>query len=48
MEIEFAKEPVFGNIDGEHIMTKIKSYEDKINANFYYEKEERKVPKKET
>ena len=32
MEIEFAKKPIFGNIDGGYIMTKIKSYEDKINT----------------
>ena len=48
METEFAKEPVIGNNDGEYIMTKIKSYRDKINVNFYNEKEERKVPKKKT
>ena len=43
METEFAKKP-----DGEYITTKIKSYRDKINTNFYNEKEERKVPRKKT
>ena len=48
IETEFAKEPVFGNNDGEFITSKIKSYGDKINADFYNENEERKVPKKKT
>ena len=48
METEFANKAVFGKNDGEYITTKIKSYRDKINANFYNEKEERKVPRKKT
>ena len=48
IEIEFANEVVFGNSDGEYKKTNIISYGDKINTNFYNEKEERKVPKKDT
>ena len=42
MEIEFAKEPAFGNNDGEYIKTKIKSYEDKINTDFDWIKSDTK------
>ena len=46
IETEFAKEPVFGKNDGEYITIKIKSYRDKINANFYNEKEKEKYRKR--
>ena len=40
MNIEFDSESVYGDID-EHIMTKIKMYEDEVNTNFQC----REVPK---
>ena len=43
MSINFDSKPVYGN-DDKYIKTKIKSYEDGINMNFYNKRGSKKIP----
>ena len=43
MSIDFDSRPTYGD-DDKYIKTKIKTYEDSITANFYNEKESKKIP----
>ena len=43
MKIDFNTKTTYGD-DDKYIKTKIKTYEDSITANFYNEKESKKIP----
>ena len=46
MSIDFDSKTTYGDDDGKHIKTKIKTYEDNITTNFYNKKGSKKYQKK--
>ena len=44
MNIDFNSKVTYDDDDDKYIKTKIKTYEDSITANFYNEKESKKIP----
>ena len=46
MSIDFESKTTYGDDDHKYIKTKIKTYKDNINTNFYYKIGRKRVPKK--
>ena len=44
MKIDFSTKTTYGDDDGKYIKTRIKTYKDSINTNFYNKNESKKIP----